>query len=177
MCLSRAQQTKSKQRTYGIGNRTLQCLFFKPFAQLHLSRLRLQLVLLEFGRLTESAVSFLSFTSGHISPWKASKQVCSPRQICLCVCLSSAGWEREAGVCFWSTLVCWSRLVKTGACTIRGSALYSLWNRSPQHLHLTSWREETVFAFKRKLAASAPARAISSHSWHSTKYTHITHFI
>lgn len=88
-----------------------------------------------------------------------------------------AGWEREAGVCFWTTLVCWSRLLETRAHTITGSAFYSLWNRSHQHSHLTSWREKTLFAFKRKLAAAASARAISSHSGRSAKYTHVINFI
>lgn len=113
MCLSRAQQTKSKQWNYGIGNRTLQRLFFKPFnAQLHLSSLRLQVVLLEFERLTKSAVSLFSLF--HLRPHLSLEgfQTGMLIQANMSLRVSERGWLRKRSRCVFLNRI--SLLKQTG---------------------------------------------------------------
>ena len=57
---------------------------------------------------------FLFSTSGHISPWKASKQVqwLNPTCFCLCVFKCENKKRQEESVRRWTRFVCWSREVE-----------------------------------------------------------------
>lgn len=107
MCLSRTQQRKCKQRNYGIRKRTLlQHLVFKPFAQLHLTSLHLQVVLLKSDRLTNSFFSLLPQATSLLG--RLPNRYAHPgKYVCVCV-----GWLRKRSRCVFLNHI--SLLKQTG---------------------------------------------------------------
>lgn len=77
--------------------------------------------LVRISQINQACCVFSLFTSGHISPWKASKQVQLLNQICFFMCVwvrkGKFGWgkEREAGVRLWTRFVYRGRVMCLGS--------------------------------------------------------------
>lgn len=105
------------------------------------------------SQINQACCVFSLFTSGHISPWKASKQVQLLNQICFFMCVwvrkGKFGWgkEREAGVRLWTRFVYRGRPRESDVFRIRFS---SLWNWSHQLSELTICAKK-LFRFTIKL--------------------------